>query len=716
MTMEITTEKKRTRRSRLFDELESLRREIVRHRHLYDVKSRPEISNEEYDALKERVDALEKKLGAQDELFNVTNLVGSPPARGFKKVAHGIPMLSLDHTFKTGGVVEFYERAKRYLNEIYDIDIVCEPKIDGLSLSVIYKNGKLEQAVTRGNGRVGEDVTKNAAYVDGLPATLRANHPPEIMEIRGEVYLTKERFAALNELMVRRKKRPFANPRNAASGSLRQKDAAVTKERRLNFYAYGVGVSSDSAPQRHSEWLKLLEGWGVDVAPDFLVCSTISEALNFHQEIEEARPSLTYDIDGVVYKIDRLDYQKRLGEIAKSPRWALAHKFAAEQAETTLLEIDIQVGRTGKLTPVARLEPVAVGGVTVTNATLHNADEINRLRVRPGDRVLIQRAGDVIPQVVKNLTPEADRPAYLFPTHCPECESDAVREEGEVDVRCTGGLVCPAQRVERLRHFVSRHAMDIEGLGIQQIEAFFRDGLIRSPADIYRLTADQLRARKKSGDVWAQNLLQAIEASNDRSFDRFLFSLGIPHVGEITARDLARRYRSWSSFREMIELAISARAGVIQALAEPEDKFRKRRNHAASAVIETPGIGGEVAAALCDFFEETHNQEVLTALEQAGVRPSDVIWETKQSEVSGKAVVFTGVLSTLSREEAKAQAERLGARVAGDVSKKTDLLVAGANSGSKLKKAAGFGIRVIEESEWLDIVRKADHDERREVT
>ncbi|HYE28903.1 MAG TPA: NAD-dependent DNA ligase LigA, partial [Allosphingosinicella sp.] len=453
--------------------------------------------------------------------------------------------------------------------------------------------------------------------------------------------------------------------------------------------------------------MRAIAAWGLPIAPDLERFTGLAGLIAHYRAIEAKRADLPFDIDGVVYKVDRLDWQRRLGQVARAPRWALAHKFPAEKAETLLEAIDIQVGRTGKLTPVARLRPVSVGGVTVTNATLHNKDEIERLGVRVGDRVRIQRAGDVIPQVLENLTPHEDRPAYVFPTTCPECGSDAVREEGEVDVRCTGGLICPVQRVERLRHFVSRHALDIEGLGITHIENFFRDGLLQSPADIFRLTKEQLLARERWAEISAANLIAAIDARREPPLDRFLYALGIRHIGEVTARDLARRYRSWDNFRSMIDTALAIRSGMAPAPGEDERRFRQRRDKAVVDAIETPNIGPEVANALLDFFEEEHNREVLDDLSAAGVRPQDLVWETKASPVSGKTLVFTGSLETLSRDEAKAQAEKLGAKVAGSVSVKTDLVVAGHGAGSKLKKAAELGIEVIDEAEWTRIVGKA---------
>jgi DNA ligase (NAD+) len=408
----------------------------------------------------------------------------------------------------------------------------------------------------------------------------------------------------------------------------------------------------------------------------------------------------------VVYKVDRLDWQRRLGFVAKAPRWAIAHKFPAEKAQTTLVRIDPQVGRTGKITPVARLEPVTVGGVVVTNATLHNADEIERLGARPGDRVVVQRAGDVIPQIVENLTRAEARPEWSFWTQCPECGSALDRDPGEVDWRCTGGLICPAQRVERLRHFVSRHALDIEGLGLVHIESFFRDGLVKEPADIFRITKEQLLARERWAEISAANLIAAIDARRQAPLDRFLFALGIRHVGEVTARDLARRYRSWADFRAMIDRALARRAELAPAVGESDDKFLAREAKELAAIVETPGVGPEVALALVDFFAEPHNAEAVAELLEE-VRPADVVHETRASEVSGKTVVFTGSLETLSRDEAKAQAEALGAKVAGSVSAKTDLVVAGPGAGSKLKKASDLGIRVIDEAGWAAIVAAA---------
>ncbi len=693
-------------------ELERLAREIARHNRLYHGEDAPEISDAEYDALVRRNAELEAQFPQLVREDSPSRLVGAAPAAHLSKVRHALPMLSLDNAFSDDEVREFIVRVRRFLKlpEGEEVPLTAEPKIDGLSCSLRYEKGKLVLAATRGDGTTGEVVTENVRTIADVPQ--RIEGAPDLFEIRGEVYMSKADFASLNARLLAEaedpaKARQFANPRNAAAGSLRQKEAAVTASRPLRFYAHGWGEASALPADTQLGVMEAIAGWGVPIAQDLALFTDLDGLLAHYRMIEAKRADLPFDIDGVVYKVNRLGWQERLGFVSKAPRWALAHKFPAEKAETMLEAIDIQVGRTGKLTPVARLTPVSVGGVTVTNATLHNADEIARLGVRVGDRVRIQRAGDVIPQVLENLTPDVDRPPYVFPDHCPECGSEAVREEGEVDVRCTGGLICPAQRVERLRHFVSRHALDIEGLGITHIESFFRDGILQSPADIFRLTKEQLLNRERWAEISAANLIAAIEAKRRPPLDRFLFALGIRHVGEVTARDLARRYRSWENFRTMIGRAIAARAEISQALGESDEKFRKRRNDAAAAVIETPGIGGEVAGALLDFFEEPHNREVLDDLAAAGVEPEDLVWETKQSPVSGKTLVFTGSLETLSRDEAKAQAEALGAKVAGSVSAKTDLLIAGPGAGSKLKKAQELGIEVIDEAGWNALVREA---------
>jgi DNA ligase (NAD+) len=691
-------------------ELERLAREIARHNRLYHGEDAPEISDADYDTLVRRNAELERQFPHLVRADSPSRAVGAAPEGPLAKVRHALPMLSLDNAFSAEEVADFLARVRRFLKlaDGDEVALTAEPKIDGLSCSLRYEKGALVLAATRGDGTTGEDVTPNARTIADIPHKLKGE-APEMFEIRGEVYMSKADFAALNARQAEAGGKIFANPRNAAAGSLRQKDPAITEARPLRFYAHGWGEASELPADTQSGVMRAIEAWGIPLSCDLEVFTDLEPLLGFYRGIEAKRADLGFDIDGVVYKVDRLDWQRRLGQVARAPRWALAHKFPAERAQTTLVAIDIQVGRTGKLTPVARLEPVGVGGVTVTNATLHNADEIARLGVRPGDRVLIQRAGDVIPQVLENLTPDADLPAYAFPDHCPECGSEAVREEGEVDIRCTGGLICPAQRVERLRHFVSRHALDIEGLGIVHIESFFRDGLLQSPADIFRLR--ERRAELVGRERWAEtsvdNLLAAIDAKRAPPLDRFLYALGIRHVGEVTARDLARRYASWSALEAMVERALEARRGVSKAPGEDERKFLQRRDKAVVAAIETPNIGPEVANAMLDFFEEPHNREVLADLFAAGLAPADLVWETRQSPVTGKTLVFTGALETLSRDEAKAQAEALGAKVAGSVSAKTDLLVAGPGAGSKLKKAAELGVEVIDEAAWNALVAGA---------
>jgi DNA ligase (NAD+) len=719
--------------------LAELAEQIARADRLYHQEDAPEISDADYDALVRENRALEAAYPYLVRADSPGVRVGAAPAAHLSKVRHALPMLSLDNAFSEEEVADFVGRVRRFLSlpEGEEVALTAEPKIDGLSCSLRYEHGELVLAATRGDGTTGEVVTDNVRTIADIPqflgpssrrkpgpqdgkAHVRDEVPasagmtiPAVFEIRGEVYMSKADFAALNARLLAEaedpaKARQFANPRNAAAGSLRQKDAAVTASRPLRFYAHGWGEVSALPADTQLGVMRAIASWGLPIADHLDRCTDLEALLVHYRSIEAKRADLPFDIDGVVYKVDRLDWQRRLGQVARAPRWALAHKFPAEKAETVLEAIDIQVGRTGKLTPVARLKPVSVGGVTVTNATLHNKDEIERLGVRVGDRVRIQRAGDVIPQVLENLTPDEDRPAFVFPTACPECGSDAVREEGEVDVRCTGGLVCPVQRVERLRHFVSRHALDIEGLGITHIENFFRDGLLQSPADIFRLTKEKLLARERWAEISAANLIAAIDSKREPPLDRFLYALGIRHVGEVTARDLARRYRSWENFRTMIETALEARSGMAPLDGEEERKFRQRRDKAVVDAVETPNVGPEVANALLDFFEEEHNREVLDDLRDAGVRPQDVVWETKASPVSGKTLVFTGSLETLSRDEAKAQAEKLGAKVAGSVSAKTDLVVYGPGAGSKLKKAEEFGIRVINEKEWQEIVARAE--------
>lgn len=624
-------------------------------------------------------------------------------------------MMSLDNAFSDEEVAEFVARVRRFLALPEDAEVVmtAEDKIDGLSCSLRYENGRLVRAATRGDGQVGEDVTPNVAHIADIVQELRGEDVPEVFEVRGEVYMEKAAFLALNvqlmdearaqaeakgEAFDEARVRQFANPRNAAAGSLRQKDARVTAKRPLRFWAHGWGAASRVPGENQHEVIRRIEAWGLPVSPQFRQCCSVEEMLAAYRAIRDCRPGLPFEIDGVVYKVDRLDWQQRLGFVAKAPRWGLAHKFPAERAETVLESIDIQVGRTGKLTPVGRLKPVLVGGVTVTNVTLHNRNEIARLGVRPGDRVVLQRAGDVIPQVVENLTRDEARAPYPFPDHCPECHSEAVAEEGEVDVRCTGGLVCPAQRTERLKHFVSRAALDIEGLGEKTIDEFFAKGWLESPADIFRLRQRRAQILELEGwkDKSVDNLLAAIEGKRAPDAARLLFGLGIRHVGAVTARDLMKRFETLPALREVAEKA-HARLGEDEVLAASE---------AYAELTSIDGVGPVVVEALGDFFHEPHNRGVWDDL-LSEVSPPAYIVETRDSAVAGKTVVFTGKLETMSRDEAKTQAERLGAKAAGSVSPKTDLVVAGPGAGSKLKKAAELGIPVIDEAEWAEIVRAA---------
>jgi DNA ligase (NAD+) len=659
-----------------------LAKEIARHNRLYHDQDAPEISDADYDALVRENAKLEARFPRLVRADSPSRHVGAAPTGALSKVRHARAMLSLENAFSMEEVEEFVGRVKRFLNlpESAAVPMTAEPKIDGLSCSLRYEKGALVLGATRGDGTVGEDVTPNVRTIADIPQQIA--EAPAVLEVRGEVYMSKTDFEALNERQQASGGKIFANPRNSAAGSLRQKDAGITAARPLRFFAHGWGELSEPLAQTQFEAMKRIEGFGFPVPALLTHCSSVEEMLAHYRAIEKARADLPFDIDGVVYKVDRLDLQERLGQVARAPRWALAHKFPAEKAQTTLEAIDIQVGRTGKLTPVGRLTPVGVGGVIVANVTLHNRDEIARLGLRPGDRVLIQRAGDVIPQVIENLTRDEARPAYVFPDHCPECHSEAVAEEGEVDVRCTGGLICPAQRVERLKHFVSRGALDIEGLGEKSIQEFFEIGWLQSPADIFRLRKhrDELITREGWKEKSVENLLSAIEAKRRPDPARFLFGLGIRHVGIVTAKDLLKCF---GTVDELRRVAMS--------------------NDAAADLSAVEGVGPVVAEALVDFFHEPHNRDVLDDL-LSEVSPVPFTSSARETEWSGKTIVFTGSLETMSRDEAKAQAERLGARAAGSVSAKTDLVVAGPGAGSKLKKAEELGIQVIGEREWAKIV------------
>ena len=659
-----------------------LAKDIARHDKLYHDQDAPEISDAEYDALVRENRELEERFPQLVRADSPSKRLGAAPTTALAKVAHARPMLSLENAFSEEEVGDFSARVRRFLNLPADafVAVTAEPKIDGLSCSVRYERGELVLAATRGDGAVGEDVTPNVRTISDIPQRIAG--APDVLEVRGEVYMSKDDFEALNERQEASGGKIFANPRNAAAGSLRQKDASITAARPLRFLAHGWGEISEHLAKTQFEAMKRIEAFGIPVSDLLVRCDDLAAMLAHYRAIEHARADLPFDIDGVVYKVDRLDLQERLGFVARAPRWGLAHKFPAEKAETTLEAIDIQVGRTGKLTPVGRLTPVGVGGVIVANVTLHNRDEIQRLGLRVGDRVRIQRAGDVIPQVVENLTRDEFRDPYVFPDHCPECQSEAVAEEGEVDVRCTGGLICPAQRFERLRHFVSRGALDIEGLGEKSIAEFIELGWLHSPADIFRLRKfrEQLIGREGWKEKSVDNLLGSIEAKREPDGPRLLFGLGIRHIGIVTARDLLKCF---GTIEELRRVATGPDA---------QTEF---------AAVE--GVGPVVAEALVDFFHEEHNREVVDDL-LSEVRPKPFVSDAKQTEWTGKTIVFTGSLETMSRDEAKAQAERLGAHAAGSVSAKTDLVVAGPGAGSKLKKAEELGIRVIGEADWAKIV------------
>jgi DNA ligase (NAD+) len=661
---------------------------IAEHDRRYHGEDAPTISDAAYDALVARNRLLEAAFPDLVRPDSPSRRVGAAPSSGFGKINHARPMLSLDNVFSGEEAGEFVARVRRFLALSADTPVLlaCEAKIDGLSCSLRFEAGRLVHAATRGDGMVGEDVTANVAAVRGLVHRLPAG-APDVVEVRGEVYMARADFAAMNARAAETGAKVFANPRNAAAGSLRQLDPAISASRPLAFIAHGWGEMSLLPGETQSEVMAAIAGWGFDTGTERLAEADLEAALAFAASLERRRADLAYDIDGAVYKLERLDWQSRLGQVARSPRWAVAHKFAAEQAETQLLAIDIQVGRTGALTPVARLAPVTVGGVVVTNATLHNEDEIARLGVKPGDRVRVQRAGDVIPQVL-GVVEDGGGPAFAMPATCPVCDSHAVREEGEVVRRCTGGLTCPAQVSERLRHFVSRNAMDIEGLGSERIELFAAEGLIARPGDIFRLKArrDDILGWKGFKPVSVDKLLAAIEARREVGLDRFLFALGIRHVGEVTARDLARAFGSAAALRD------AARNAAMD-------------ENARGLLQDINGIGPVVAQALIDFFDEPHNLETFEDLLRE-VTPQPLA-RARETLLSGKTVVFTGSLEGLTRDEARVQAEALGARVAGSVSARTDLVVAGADAGSKRAKAEALGVRVIDQAEWQAMVAEA---------
>ncbi|MDE2499958.1 MAG: NAD-dependent DNA ligase LigA [Alphaproteobacteria bacterium] len=701
-------------------ELARLAREIAEHDRHYHAEDAPKISDADYDALRRRNEAIEERFPLLVRPDSPSHRVGAKPSEKFAKVVHAKPMLSLDNAFADEDVADFAARVRRFLGLKDDAELAftAEPKIDGLSASLRYENGVFVQGATRGDGTEGEDITANLRTLKDIPLRL-SGKPPAVLEVRGEVYMTHANFAALNKRQEKDGKPLYANPRNSAAGSVRQLDPAITASRALNFFAYAWGEVGKLPAASQWDMLQAFKSYGFQINKETRRCKTTDELLKFYRGIESKRATLGYDIDGVVYKVDDLTLQERLGFVSRSPRWAIAHKFAAEQAETILEGIDIQVGRTGKLAPVARLKPVTVGGVVVSNATLHNEDEIARKDVRIGDTVVVQRAGDVIPQIVRVIPEKRPKTAkpYKFPDRCPVCGSHAVREvdektgKADVDRRCTGGLICSAQAVERLKYFVSRDAFDIEGLGGTYIELFHEKGVLKEPADIFALTRkpevvgkllSEHRAalsearrekegkepvKKKAGkdddkeDKVVENLVASIERRREISLDRFVNALGIRHVGETTAKLIARNFHTLDAFIEAME-----------------------SDHAVADLDVIEGVGETVAEAIKDFFDEPHNRTVLKHLAKEVTVTAVKAPASSGSPVAGKTVVFTGTLEKMTRPEAKARAEALGAKVASSVSKKTDLVVAGPGAGSKLADAQKFDVAVIDEDAWLKLI------------
>jgi DNA ligase (NAD+) len=674
-----------------------LEAQLAEHDRRYYQEDAPTVSDAEYDRLRRRYDAIEARFPQLRSLTSLSRRVGAAPVSRFAKVRHAVPMLSLDNAFADSDVVEFVGRIRRFLRlpEDESITFSAEPKIDGLSMSLRYENGALVSGATRGDGSEGEDVTANIKTLGDIPQKLKQRSVPAVCEVRGEVYMTKHAFLSLNKRQAENGGQVFANPRNSAAGSLRQKDPSVTASRPLGFFAYGWGEMTELPAETQSGMIKWLGACGFKTNPLTKTYSSVEALLKFHAEIEARRATLDYDIDGVVYKVDRLDWQERLGFVSRSPRWAIAHKFAAEQATTQVLDIIIQVGRTGAHTPVAKLEPITVGGVVVQNATLHNAEEIARLDIRKNDTVVVQRAGDVIPQIIKVQRHAPGSKPYEFPTEC-SCrlktklvrEETAAGTEGAV-ARCTGEFACPYQAVEHLKHFVSRRAFDIDGLGEKQIELFYENEWVREPADIFTLEARNNKLHLEEvegfGEISVRNLFGAIAARREIALERFIYALGIRHVGETTAVALARGYGNWDAFH-----------AACLKLAQDDTETREEMD-------ALDQIGDTVIDSLAAYFGEVHNRRRVERLAKE-VTILEAEKPRTDSVIAGKTVVFTGTLETMTRDEAKAQAERLGAKVSGSVSKKTDYVVAGPGAGSKLAEARKLGVAVLTEDEWSKLI------------
>jgi len=659
---------------KILQRIDSLREQINYHNYRYYVLDDPEIPDIEYDRLLRELQQLESDHPETITADSPTQRVGAEPLKEFAEVRHVVPMLSLANAFEDQEVLDFDRRVRDGL-DVDAVDYTAEPKLDGLAVSLRYEGGLLVSGSTRGDGYQGEDVTSNVRTIDSVPLKLIGSDYPPVLEVRGEIFMSKRGFAELNERQRNNNDKTFANPRNAAAGSLRQLDPKITATRPLEIYCYGLGqVQGRDMPGRHSEVLAQLKAWGLRVNPETKLVQGVQGCLDYHSAILQKRESLAYDIDGVVYKVDRIDQQETLGFVSRAPRWAVAHKFPAEEEMTKLVGIDIQVGRTGALTPVARLEPVFVGGVTITNATLHNQDEIERKDVRVGDTVIVRRAGDVIPEVVKPVLSKRKKGARLFhmPDTCPECGSKVVRLEGEAVSRCTGGLYCPAQRRNSIKHFVSRRAMDIEGLGDKLVEQLDQLEMIRDVSDLFHLQQDKLAQIERMGDKSAANLVAALEKAKATTLPRFLFALGIRNVGETTAQTLARHF------------------GTLEALMDADEE----------ALVEVPDVGPVVAQSIVSFFKEKHNRGVVKKLVKAGVHwPQEKAPSKAEQTLAGKTFVLTGTLSGMSRSDAKDALQRLGAKVSGSVSKKTDYVVVGADPGSKATRAEQLGITMIDEDE-----------------
>lgn len=662
--------------------IKALRDEIAQHNYAYYVLDDPQISDPQYDALYHQLVELEKANPQYITPDSPTQRVGDQPLAGFKSVKHAVPMFSLDNAFSQEDLVNFHKRLHERLPSLSEIEYAAEPKMDGLAINLRYENGKLIQATTRGDGTTGEDVTHNVRTIQSIPLCLIGNGWPEVLEVRGEVFMSKHTFAQLNQKQLEKGEKAFANPRNAAAGTLRQLDPKISSQRHLSFYLYGWGeISSEwSRPKKYSEVIQQLRTWGLPTNPDAKVVVGAQGMQQYYDKLQAKRIELPYEIDGIVYKLNAIDHYHELGFTAKAPRWAIARKFPAEEVWTELLDIEIQVGRTGALTPVARLQPVAVGGVTVANATLHNQDEITRKDVRIGDTVIVRRAGDVIPEVVGPVLSKRTEHvrSFVMPSHCPVCHSEVIKEHDKAVYRCSGGLFCPAQRKRALQHFVSRKALDIQGLGDKLIEQLTDVGWVKHPDDLFKLTVEQLCQLERMAEKSAQNVVSAIQNAKETTLARFIYCLGIPEVGEVTAKNLANHFQS----------------------------LEKLMQASADQLVEVKDVGEIVAENIETFFKQAHNLEVIEGLLQAGIHwpVPQVAAVSADSPFTGKVVVLTGSLQQGSRTQAKQKLEALGATVTGSVSAKTDFVIAGEKAGSKLTKAQALGVMVLTEQDWLTMM------------